>query len=235
MVYTGNLVHGLLRAEVAPKAAGRAYWIADAEPYELRTVFETVRDALEAEGFVPDAFAPFAEALAEGDGVTAAAGDVFGEVIADNLSACRLAVNEQAKAGGAARTVIRDGDVDPFVDGERIGGADRNRVAGPEVNERPFGAAVFEEEFVAAAAGVGPGTRAVEDDGALFGIGSLNPEGNCERFVALKITELGLDGVVTGKANGGTSAGTAGDGCVFLGSRSVVVGLQSVREAPGAG
>lgn len=50
MVFTGNLVHGLLRAEVAPAASGRAYWIADAEPYELRTIFATVRDALEAEG-----------------------------------------------------------------------------------------------------------------------------------------------------------------------------------------
>ncbi len=32
MVYTGNLVDALLLAEVAPAAAGRAYWIADAEP-----------------------------------------------------------------------------------------------------------------------------------------------------------------------------------------------------------
>jgi len=50
MVYTGNLVHGLLRAEVAAVAAGRAYWIADPEPYEMRTVLATVRAALEAEG-----------------------------------------------------------------------------------------------------------------------------------------------------------------------------------------
>jgi nucleoside-diphosphate-sugar epimerase len=50
MVYTGNLVQGALRAEVADAALGRAYWIADAEPYELRAVLETVRDALEAEG-----------------------------------------------------------------------------------------------------------------------------------------------------------------------------------------
>jgi nucleoside-diphosphate-sugar epimerase len=50
MVYTGNLVDGLLRAEVAEKAAGRAYWIADAEPYELRTIVNTVRSALQAEG-----------------------------------------------------------------------------------------------------------------------------------------------------------------------------------------
>jgi nucleoside-diphosphate-sugar epimerase len=50
MVFTGNLVHGLLRAEVAEAASGRAYWIADAEPYELRNVFDTIRRALAAEG-----------------------------------------------------------------------------------------------------------------------------------------------------------------------------------------
>lgn len=50
MVYTGNLVHGLLRAEVAGAAPGNAYWIADAEPHELREVFATVRRAFEAEG-----------------------------------------------------------------------------------------------------------------------------------------------------------------------------------------
>jgi nucleoside-diphosphate-sugar epimerase len=50
MVYTGNLVHGLLRAEVADAAPGQAYWIADAEPYVMRDVFATVRRAFEAEG-----------------------------------------------------------------------------------------------------------------------------------------------------------------------------------------
>lgn len=52
MVYTGNLVHGLQRAEVAAAAPGRAWWIADPEPYELRTILETVREALSAEGLV---------------------------------------------------------------------------------------------------------------------------------------------------------------------------------------
>lgn len=50
LVFTGNLVHGLLRAEVAAAAPGRAYWIADAEPCELRDVLTAVRAALEAEG-----------------------------------------------------------------------------------------------------------------------------------------------------------------------------------------
>lgn len=50
MVYSGNLVHGLLRAEIADAAPGRAWWIADPEPYELREILEKVRGALEAEG-----------------------------------------------------------------------------------------------------------------------------------------------------------------------------------------
>ncbi len=50
MVFTGNLVHGLLRAEIASAAPGNAYWIADAEPYAMRDVLATVRRALEAEG-----------------------------------------------------------------------------------------------------------------------------------------------------------------------------------------
>jgi nucleoside-diphosphate-sugar epimerase len=50
MVYTGNLVDGLLRAEVATAAPGRAWWIADAAPYPLRDILSTVRRALEAEG-----------------------------------------------------------------------------------------------------------------------------------------------------------------------------------------
>jgi nucleoside-diphosphate-sugar epimerase len=50
MVYAGNLVHGLLCAEASPAAPGRAWWIADPEPYELREILETVRGALEAEG-----------------------------------------------------------------------------------------------------------------------------------------------------------------------------------------
>lgn len=50
MVFTGNLVDGLLLAERVRDAAGRAYWIADAEPYELRAILDGVRVALEAEG-----------------------------------------------------------------------------------------------------------------------------------------------------------------------------------------
>ena len=50
MVFTGNLVQGLERADATPDAASRAYWIADAEPYAMRDVLQTVREALSLEG-----------------------------------------------------------------------------------------------------------------------------------------------------------------------------------------
>jgi nucleoside-diphosphate-sugar epimerase len=50
MVFTGNLVHGVLRAVVARGAVGKAYWIADGDPLEMRTILATVREALDAEG-----------------------------------------------------------------------------------------------------------------------------------------------------------------------------------------
>lgn len=50
MVYTDNLVQGLLCAERAKEATGKAYWIADAEPYRLDQILATVRHALAAEG-----------------------------------------------------------------------------------------------------------------------------------------------------------------------------------------
>jgi nucleoside-diphosphate-sugar epimerase len=58
MVYTGNLVHGLLAAEVADAAPGRAYWIADPEPYAVRDVVETVRRAAADEGLPVSGGAP---------------------------------------------------------------------------------------------------------------------------------------------------------------------------------
>jgi nucleoside-diphosphate-sugar epimerase len=51
MVFTGNLVEGMLRAEAADAHAhGRAYWIADAEPYALHEILDGVKQALAAEG-----------------------------------------------------------------------------------------------------------------------------------------------------------------------------------------
>ncbi len=50
MVFTGNLVQAILRAEVAAEAVGNAYWIADGEPLDMRTILTTVREAMALEG-----------------------------------------------------------------------------------------------------------------------------------------------------------------------------------------
>jgi nucleoside-diphosphate-sugar epimerase len=80
MVYTSNLVQGARLAEVAERAPGHAYWIADAEPYPLSEIITTVRDALEAEGLDVSTRAPramprvAAEATARADAVLQSAG-----------------------------------------------------------------------------------------------------------------------------------------------------------------
>lgn len=53
MIYTGNLVHAVLRAEVVAGASGGQYWVADGEPLAMTEVIATVRAALEAEGLDP--------------------------------------------------------------------------------------------------------------------------------------------------------------------------------------
>ncbi|MEP6296464.1 MAG: hypothetical protein ABJ382_03990, partial [Ilumatobacter sp.] len=51
MTYIDNLVQGIVRAELTDTEPGTGWWIADAEPYTVREIVETVGDALRAEGF----------------------------------------------------------------------------------------------------------------------------------------------------------------------------------------
>jgi len=51
MVYIDNLVDGVVRAELTATAPGRAWWIADARPYEVNEIVATVGRALAAEGY----------------------------------------------------------------------------------------------------------------------------------------------------------------------------------------
>jgi nucleoside-diphosphate-sugar epimerase len=92
MVYTDNLVQGLLCAARTEKAAGNAYWIADAEPYRLADILATVRQALKAEGVevtdrrpprIPRAASVLAEkvdGIVQGRGRYMQAVHVFGEM-----------------------------------------------------------------------------------------------------------------------------------------------------------
>jgi len=69
MVYTGNLVDGVILAELHPKARGNAYWVADERPYTLREIVGTVRRVMREEGYrlsrrvvqVPEAAGTLAE------------------------------------------------------------------------------------------------------------------------------------------------------------------------------
>ncbi len=51
MVYVGNLVDGVECAELVPGARGRGYWIADARPYTVAEIVQTVGRALSDEGW----------------------------------------------------------------------------------------------------------------------------------------------------------------------------------------
>lgn len=74
MVFTGHLVQGLLLAEATVAAQGRAYWIADPEPYELQEILASVRTALEAEGLPVSGRQPRIPALV---GTVAASADAL--------------------------------------------------------------------------------------------------------------------------------------------------------------
>lgn len=69
MSYVDNLVQGVVLAELVETEPGRAWWIADERPYEVREIVETVGRALADEGFdvspnrfrVPDVVGRLAE------------------------------------------------------------------------------------------------------------------------------------------------------------------------------
>jgi nucleoside-diphosphate-sugar epimerase len=117
LAYTGNLVDGLLRAEVADAAPGRAYWVADAEPYELREVIQGVRDALEAEGLPVSPRQPHLPAAAgevaagldrflQGRGLYIQALHVLGEL--KDTIACDIS-RARAELGYEPKTSLVDG------------------------------------------------------------------------------------------------------------------------------
>jgi nucleoside-diphosphate-sugar epimerase len=122
MVFTGNLVDALLLAEHAG-ASGRAYWIADAEPYRMRDVLDTVRAALTAEGFevsggqprlprLAGVLAEKADAVLQGAGRYSQAVHVLGELkdtIACDISRARAELGYEPAVGllEGMRTSIR--------------------------------------------------------------------------------------------------------------------------------
>ncbi len=122
MVFTANLVQGLRKSAVADAAVGRAYWIADAEPYELRTILATVKRACAAEGLavsdrqariprVASHFATRPDVVLQGKGRYVQALHVLGELgdtIACDISRARAELDyepEVALLEGMRRSV----------------------------------------------------------------------------------------------------------------------------------
>jgi nucleoside-diphosphate-sugar epimerase len=104
MVYVDNLVQGVVAAELVPTPAGRGWWIADARPYTVTEIVETVGRALEAEGFtvkpnrlrlpaLVGRLAERADAMTQRAGRYVQAVHVLGEM--DKTIACDITVARQ--------------------------------------------------------------------------------------------------------------------------------------------
>ena len=117
MVYVDNLVQGIVAAELTATPPGRAWWIADAHPYEVREIIATVGRALAAEGFtvapnrlrlprLAGRLAERADALIQRTGRYIQAVHVLGEM--DKTIACDISV-ARAELGYEPRVELEEG------------------------------------------------------------------------------------------------------------------------------
>ncbi|MEO5724235.1 MAG: NAD(P)-dependent oxidoreductase [Ilumatobacteraceae bacterium] len=117
MVYVENLVDGVLAAELTPAARGRGYWIADAKPYSVNEIVETVGRALTDEGFqvkapgkplpaVVGRVAELADRLIQGVGRYQQQFHVLGEM--DKTIACDISMS-RSELGYQPKVELYDG------------------------------------------------------------------------------------------------------------------------------
>jgi len=117
MVYTDHLVQGVVRAELTRTAPGRGWWIADARPYEVTEIVETVGRALRAEGYdvrsnrvrlpaLVGRLAERADAIVQGRGRYLQPIHVLGEM--DKTIACDISA-AQAELGYEPAIALEDG------------------------------------------------------------------------------------------------------------------------------
>ena len=113
-----------------------------------------------------------------------------------------MPVNENPKTICSAASIGNNNNVHPSFDRNLIRGCDGNGIAGPEMNQRPLQSSLLNQEFVPAACGIRPSTRAMKNHRSLLLVGRLEPKRNTERFVTCKITDRQIDGVVSGELDG---------------------------------
>ncbi|MCC6847865.1 MAG: GMC family oxidoreductase N-terminal domain-containing protein [Deltaproteobacteria bacterium] len=117
MAYVDNICQGLLLAAAAPQANGETYWIADARPYTINEIVETVTEVLESFGFackrkqmrLPRAVGEIARVVdgaLQGMGLYQQKLHVLGEM--HQSIACSIAKAER-ELGYAPAVALRDG------------------------------------------------------------------------------------------------------------------------------
>ena len=117
MVFVENLVDGILAAELVDGARGKGYWIADAEPYTVTDIVQTVGAALRDEGLdvkppsttLPTLAARVAETadrLLQGVGLYQQQLHVLGEM--GHTIACDISV-ARAELGYQPKVALYDG------------------------------------------------------------------------------------------------------------------------------
>ena len=138
---------------------------------------------------------PFADA----DVISAAAGDLAGEAVSHDLGGHGVAVHEDPQPRRPARSVARHGHVHPVPHGQRLCSPHARRVSRPEVDQRPAEVAVGHQQFVAPAAGISPGLRAVKDHRPFIRYRSEHPERHRERMTAMEVAHPRLHRMVAGE------------------------------------
>ena len=141
---------------------------------------------------------PFANANV----VATAARDLPRETVADDLRRHRMPVHEDLQARGLAGAVIRHGHVHPFSNGQRLRRSNRDRIPGPEVDERPLQVAVEHQKFVATTGRIGPSLRSMEHDGPLIATRCLEPGRDSEGLAPPEVAHRRLHRMVAREVHG---------------------------------
>ena len=141
-----------------------------------------------------------AEALTKAQVGIATSLDVLGQFVPDKVRGEGLAVEPEPEPPGGTGSVVGDRYMVPLAGGKRFPGGHADGISGIEVNEGDTEFSIEEEEFVAAASGVGPGLGPPPDHGALVLFRSVDPDPDGEGLGAAKSScALYVDSVVSGE------------------------------------
>src|SRR5213078_2023516 len=102
--------------------------------------------------------------------------DVFAELVTNDLDLDRRAIDEDADARRAARSIVCEGDVNPLVRRKGCPAPNLERIARPQVMKSDGDAPVLQQQLVTATAGVDGRFGVVKHDLTGGGTGGLQPK-----------------------------------------------------------